>query len=229
MNVGSSATPVGLLLSGGLDSCILLGHLLAEGHRVRPFYVRSGLAWQREELRAAQRFLTATAAAGLDELIVLDLPLEDLYDNHWSTNGRDVPDGASDDEAVYLPGRNPLLLIKPVVWCHMHGIDRLAVADLRSNPFADATSDFFERFQSALNLAVGGQLRIERPFGRLDKRGVMQRGRRLPLHLTFSCIAPVDGKHCGHCNKCAERIEAFRSIDAEDPTVYAQSPVGSGK
>ena len=32
--------PIGLLLSGGLDSSILLGHLLAHGRRVQPFYIR---------------------------------------------------------------------------------------------------------------------------------------------------------------------------------------------
>jgi 7-cyano-7-deazaguanine synthase len=48
----------------------------------------------------------------------------------------------------------------------------------------------------------------------------MQLGRDMPLELTFSCIDPVDGLHCGRCNKCAERQKAFRSIDLEDPTRY---------
>jgi len=49
----------------------------------------------------------------------------------------------------------------------------------------------------------------------------MQLGRNYPLGLTFSCIAPVKGLHCGHCNKCAERQAAFRMIELADPTVYA--------
>ena len=51
------------------------------------------------------------------------------------------------DDAVYLPGRNPLLLVKAVVWCHLHGIDQLALAPLGSNPFADATDEFFAEFR----------------------------------------------------------------------------------
>jgi len=39
--------------------------------------------------------------------------------------------------------------------------------------------------------------------------------------LTFSCIAPVDGLHCGRCNKCAERAAAFRLTGTDDPTPYA--------
>ena len=216
----SSSAPIGLLLSGGLDSCILLGHLLEQGNRVQPFYVRSGLVWQREEFLAARRFARAAASVDLDELVTLDLPLEDLYAGHWSLTGRDIPDAQSPDDAVYLPGRNALLVIKPALWCRMHGIDRLALGVLKSNPFRDATADFFNPFQSALGLAIGGRISLIRPFENLDKRQVMQLGAEMPLELTFSCLQPVDGLHCGRCNKCAERTAAFRLIDAKDPTEY---------
>ncbi|MCD4728936.1 MAG: 7-cyano-7-deazaguanine synthase, partial [Pirellulales bacterium] len=43
-----------------------------------------------------------------------------------------------------------------------------------------------------------------------------------PLELTFSCLSPVAGLHCGRCNKCAERQEAFRSLEMHDPTRYAR-------
>jgi 7-cyano-7-deazaguanine synthase len=55
----------------------------------------------------------------------------------------------------------------------------------------------------------------------MEKKDVMQLGRKLPLALTFSCIAPVGGLHCGQCNKCAERRRAFRSVNVDDPTHYA--------
>ena len=217
-----SDPPIGLLLSGGLDSCILLGQLLQQGHRVQPFYIRSGTAWQREELLAARRFAGVVASPKLEELVVLDLPLGDLYEDHWSITGCDVPGAASPDEAVYLPARNALLVVKAAVWCHLHGIRRLALAVLQSNPFSDAAPRFFRQFESALAAALGERLHIDRPFEHLGKRPVMQLGRGLPLELTFSCISPVDGGHCGECNKCAERNAAFRLIDIEDPTEYAK-------
>ena len=222
----SEIAPIGLLLSGGLDSCILLGHLLRQGRRVRPFYVESGLAWQRGELAAVKSVLRALASPKLDPLVHLDLPLGDLYADHWSVTGREVPDAASADDAVYLPGRNALLTIKALLWCRLHGIDELALAVLQSNPFADATDEFFDGFESALGCATGGRVRIVRPLAGLDKQQVMELGRGLPLELTFSCIAPVDGHdcqqcyHCGQCNKCAERMDAFRQIGVDDPTRY---------
>ncbi len=113
-------------------------------------------------------------------------------------------------------------MIKAALWCRLHGIEELALAVLSANPFADATPEFFAEFEALLDRATGGRLRITRPFGRLAKRQVMELGRGLPLELTFSCIAPRDGLHCGACNKCAERMAAFASIGGDDPTPYAR-------
>jgi len=214
---------VGLLISGGLDSCILLGHLAGDGYKVQPFYIRSQLQWETEELRAVRAFLEAIKANKenkIERLVVLDMPLKDLYGRHWSTDGQDVPDAHGPDDAVYLPGRNALLIIKASIWCRLHGVGQLALAVLGSNPFSDATAEFFTDFESALDRATGGRVQVLRPFAQFDKQQVMQLGRGLPLELTFSCIAPVDGSHCGVCNKCAERQKAFRLIDIEDPTKY---------
>ena len=50
---------------------------------------------------------------------------------------------------------------------------------------------------------------------------MIARGKNLPLHLTFSCIRPVDGMHCGECNKCAERRKGFADAGVRDLTRYA--------
>ncbi len=221
MTCQSSASPIGLLLSGGLDSCILLGSLLDQGRRVQPFYVRSGLVWEPEELRAVKRYVQALSSPDLEGLVVLDLPVDDLYEDHWSITGCEPPDASTADDAVYLPGRNALLLVKAGLWCQLHGIEELALGVLGSNPFADATAAFFEDIQAALNRNPGGQLRVVRPFAGLSKKQVMELGSDLPLELTFSCLAPADGLHCGRCNKCAERIAAFGLIAMDDPTRYA--------
>ena len=105
----------------------------------------------------------------------------------------------------------------------------VALAVLGSNPFGDATPEFFDDFESALHHATGERVRIVRPFARFDKRQVMNLGRELPLELTFSCIAPAAGAHCGRCNKCAERNAAFRLIGADDPTRYAADIVGGAE
>ena len=51
------ADVVRLLVSGGLDSSILLKHLLDVGRRVKPLYIQGGLCWQAVERMALDRYL----------------------------------------------------------------------------------------------------------------------------------------------------------------------------
>lgn len=219
-----TSTSLAILASGGLDSAILLGEALREGKTVYPLYVRTHLHWEETELLYLRQFLEAVRCPALQPLCMLDLPVRDLYDEHWSVTGNDVPDADTPDEAVYLPGRNVLLLAKTMLWCHLHGVNALALGHLESNPFPDATPEFFKAFQNAFNMAVGGEVTVHRPYASLSKRAVLQRGRGLPLSFTFSCIRPASGKHCGQCNKCAERHRAFVDAGVKDPTVYAEEP-----
>ena len=70
---------------------------------MQPLYVESALHWQVRNF-AGGRFLAAVGAPCLAELVVLKLPLADLYDDHWSVTGRGVPGADEPDEKVYLPG-----------------------------------------------------------------------------------------------------------------------------
>jgi 7-cyano-7-deazaguanine synthase len=219
---------IGVLVSGGLDSSILVSHLVEQGHQVQPLYIQSGLRWQEAELSALGQYLAATAHPRLQPLVLLELPLGDLYAGHWSLgNGQPVPGASTADDAVFLPGRNALLLIKAALWCQMQGIAWLALAPLANNPFADATDEFFARFEQMLSCCGQGAVRIVRPFGTWEKPAVMRLGRGLPLTLTFSCIDPQAGLHCGKCNKCAERQAAFALAALPDTTCYALRPTNS--
>jgi 7-cyano-7-deazaguanine synthase len=219
---------VGLLVSGGLDSCILLAHLLDRGQRVQPIYICFGLAWQNAEIAALGRYLAALDCPRLEPLALLEMPVADLYGEHWSVTGRGVPGSDTSDEAVYLPGRNILLIVKAALWCELRGIAELALAPLRSNPFPDATPAFFSQLEAVLNRGAVGQVRLARPFAEFTKQQVMELGRDYPLELTFSCIDPRGELHCGSCNKCAERQEAFQLLGAPDPTRYhADAKVGT--
>jgi 7-cyano-7-deazaguanine synthase len=204
------------LVSGGLDSCVMLAELARRYDRVFPVFIRQGLVWEEAELRSLRHFLRATTP-----LTVLDLPVRDLYGKHWSTTGHRVPHAKTPDQAVYLPGRNLLLLCKAAVFCAQHRIGTIAVGSLGHNPFPDATTEFFRDFSKAAGEALGFPIRIIAPFRSLTKEQVVRRGRRLPLHLSFSCLAPKRDRHCGRCNKCAERQRAFREAGLRDRTRYA--------
>jgi 7-cyano-7-deazaguanine synthase len=220
----SEAGPIAVLASGGVDSAVLVGDLARQGCEVTPIYVRFGLAWESVEVSHLRRFLATLPAPGARPLVVLDLPIADVYGAHWSVSGDDVPDDETPDEAVYLPGRNLLLLAKSSVWCVLHGVEAIALGTLAGNPFPDAGRPFFDGFGGLASLAMTSRLEVLTPYAGLSKHEVLERGRGLALSETYSCIAPVDDHHCGRCNKCAERRLAFAKLGIRDDTVYADAP-----
>lgn len=216
---------VAVLCSGGLDSAILVGELARTAQRLAPLYVRFGLLWEPAEECHLRAYLAAlpTTSARIEPLRVFDMPIQSVYGPHWSTNRRlPPPPHDSPDEAVFLPGRNALLLTQTMLWCEMNRVPTLAMGPLASNPFPDASDAFFNSYQAMQSLALGGsQVRIRRPYQHLHKVDVMRRGIGMPLERSFSCIRPDEGRHCGRCNKCAERQHAFSEAGMFDPTEYA--------
>ena len=100
----STAGPLAVLVSGGLDSAVLLGVEVSRRSAVYPLYVRCGLAWEEIEREYLGRFLAALPEPKPKPLVTLEMPVADLYGHHWSLTGKDVPGAASPDDAVYLPG-----------------------------------------------------------------------------------------------------------------------------
>jgi 7-cyano-7-deazaguanine synthase len=217
----TASDAVAVLASGGVDSAVLVADQADRGHVVHPVYVRFGLAWEEAEEAHLRRFLAAVDGARVRPLSVIELPVSDVYGAHWSLSGVGVPDETTADDSVYLPGRNLLLLAKTVIWCSQRGVPTIALGTLRGNPFADSSPAFFSAFAGLSSTALGYDVRVETPFGGCTKAEVLELGRRLPLEHTFSCIAPVDTKHCGRCNKCAERRKGFAEAGVADRTPYA--------
>jgi len=211
-----------VLASGGIDSAILVADEASKARVVHPVYVRFGLAWEMVEEEHLRRFLGALPKGRRAEpLVVLDLPVADVYGAHWSVSGIGVPDETTGDEAVYLPGRNLLLLAKTSVWCALHGVERIALGTLHGNPFADSSHEFLSGFTALAAVALGKEVDVVTPFAGLTKTEVLELGNGLPLEHTFSCIAPSGPVHCGRCNKCAERRKAFRDAGVDDLTRYS--------
>ncbi len=210
------------LISGGLDSAVMVGLMLDQGTTVQPIYVRTGMAWESVEYQWLERYLDAIASPRLRPVRSLAFPLDDVYGSHWSVGGEGSPDYDAPDEAVYLPGRNIILVAKTSVFCALNGIHRIALGVLSGNPFPDATDSFFGLLAGSLSQGMAHPIAIERPLGGMKKEGVVRAGAHLPLGLTFSCISPKDGLHCGACNKCAERQHGFDAAGLSDPTQYAR-------
>lgn len=212
------------LLSGGLDSGVLLDRLLRAGARAVPVYLRCGLSWEDAELYWLRRFLRAVHRRSVAPLVTLELPLGGVYRPHWSVSGRNVPRADSPDAAVYLPGRNVLLVTGAAIFCARHRLSAVALGILRGNPFRDASKRFLTQLAACLSQALGHPIHILMPLAPFHKAQLIRAAEGVPLELTFSCLRPRGRRHCGRCNKCAERARAFRQAGVPDPTDYVRKP-----
>jgi 7-cyano-7-deazaguanine synthase len=223
-----------VLLSGGLDSAVLLAEEAARAEAARrvvqPIYVSVGLAWEAAERAVigrllATRLLAAPPLAGaMRPLVSLSVDMRDVYAaTHWAVTGT-PPAYHTPDEDVYLPGRNVVLLGKAAVFCAAAGLDRIVLGTLAHNPFPDATPAFRAAIAQALSLGLAHAIAIDAPYADTGKAEVIRRGAAIgvPFELTLSCMQPQDGEvHCGLCSKCRERHDAFLEAGVDDPTTYA--------
>ena len=212
-----------VLLSGGLDSAVLLADEAVNGD-VQPVYVSAGLAWEAAELAIVSQFLSHARFRGrVRPLVSLTVDMHDVYAaTHWAVQGR-PPAYHTPDEDVYLPGRNIVLLGKAGVYCATAKLDRLVLGTLAHNPFPDATPEFRTAMAHALTLGLAHPLAIDAPYAGSSKAEVIARGAALgvPFELTLSCMSPVAPyRHCGTCSKCRERHDAFLELGITDPTEY---------
>lgn len=214
-------TTIAALASGGLHSAVLLYDMATE-HDVVPLYVAKGLAWEAEEQRALEQFVAHLAHPRVLAPVILPLPIAGLYGNHWSVTGVGVPAADRPDEEVFLPARNVLLFTAAAIWCCRTGVQHMAVGSLAGNPFPDASDEFFCDLARLLSTALSHPMAITAPFRHATKASLIARFQHLPLELTLTCNAPRDGQHCGGCNKCYERQQAFTHAAVPDRTPYAR-------
>jgi 7-cyano-7-deazaguanine synthase len=223
---------IAVLLSGGLDSAVLLAETATRASRpgsVHPVYVSVGLAWEDAERTAVTRFLAAARlGAAVAPLAALTVDMADVYPAaHWAMAGK-PPGYHTPDEDVYLHGRNIILLTKAGIFAAAQAIGELAIGTLDHNPFPDATAEFRAALAQALSLGLAHALTISAPYASVGKAEVIRRGAALgvPLELTLSCMNPIANgdrfpRHCGRCSKCRERHDAFVEAGIDDRTDYA--------
>ncbi len=214
-----------VLVSGGVESSVLLNEALSRYESVTPIYVQNHLRWEAVEIFHLKNFVRHLRSPHLKPLKVLDLTMKDMYENHWSITGIKVPGATTRDEAVYLPGRNIVLLSKAGVYCALHDISVIEIGVLKGNPFSDSSKAFFKKMSELLSLGLKKDIVVKAPFQTLKKESVIILGKKLALETTFSCMNPKGYEHCGECNKCIERKKAFFAAGVFDKTKYKKSGI----
>jgi len=212
---------IAVLFGGGIESTALVRRFLDQGSAVVPVRVHCGLIWDDCESAHARRFLAANACNRLEPLREIRLPLNDFLGSHWAVTGRNVPLAGSQAADLEIPLRNLTLLSFALYQVRHEPGTSLALGTTADNCYRDGSREYFDRCQEVLSLEAGHPVEILTPLIDLNKTQVIQQSDRETLALSFSCVHPSEGRHCGGCIKCGRRKASFQAAGIADPTDYA--------
>lgn len=212
-----------VVLSGGLDSTVLLHKVVHEGDEAIALSLLYG---QRHEVELKHARLAASAL-GVQHLVLDVRALAPaLIGSSLTSSGIPVPHGHYADEsmkATVVPNRNMLLLAIAGSVAVSHKAGRIAYGAHAGDHaiYPDCRPAFIDAMRVAFLLCDWSAVELYAPFAELSKADIVAEGDRLrvPMGATWSCYQGGD-VHCGKCGTCVERIEAFTLAGVEDLTRY---------
>ena len=126
-------------------------------------------------------------------------------------------------DPIIVPFRNGVFMAVTVAFADGVGANHIFYgAHSSDEPFyPDCRREFYEAFQEAARLGTEREIFISSPYSNIKKSEVLVEAVRLgvPLDVTWSCY--LNGStHCGVCESCNNRKNAFREAGIKDPTEY---------
>ena len=220
-----------LLLSGGLDSCTVLGIARSEGLTPVALSFSYGQRHSRE-LDSARK---VASHFGVEHVIVgVDLGKtggSSLTDANIEVEHRNIAEIGTRMPSSYVPARNSVFLSVAFGLAESLGVSRVFIGanSLDYSGYPDCRQEYFNAMEKALNLGTSDakpvEIRISAPLIRLSKKEIIQRGMSLgvPYSMTWSCYEGGD-KACGLCDSCILRLKGFAEAGYEDPLEYREYP-----
>lgn len=215
-----------VLVSGGMDSAVVLAIARARGFETYALSVRYG---QRHsaELDAAAR---NAASLGAVAHKVVEVDLRSIGGSALTAD-IDVPEAPSEGIPVtYVPARNTIMLSVALGWAEVLGARDLfcGVNAVDYSGYPDCRPAFIAAFERLANLATKagveqGGLQVHAPLIAMSKGDIVAEGLRLGVDFaqTVSCYqADAEGRACGRCDACRLRAEGFVKAGAPDTTRY---------
>ena len=230
----SVKNPAVVLVSGGMDSAVVLAIAREQGFAVHALSVRYGQR-HTSELDAADRVARMLGAVahktvavdlrsiGGSALTDSDIAVPDDSDGHVIGATGDIP-------VTYVPARNTIMLSLALGWAEVIGSADLfcGVNAVDYSGYPDCRPEFIEAFERLANVATkagveGAGFRVHAPLLRMSKADIVREGLRLGVDFatTVSCYQADDqGRACRHCDACRLRAEGFVAAGVADPTRY---------
>lgn len=207
-----------LLLSGGLDSAVLLAEAVSKGKTVLALSFDYGQR-HKIELEFARKLARHYGVA--HKVIIID---PQTFGQSSLVSDLEVPKRRHPEEiqkngnnSTYVPARNTLFLAYAIIQAEIHQADEILYGPnaLDRHCFPDCDAGYVAAVQAMIDQAMKQTLkekapRVRTPLIEMDKKAIIERAGELnvPLEMTLSCYDPTpQGEHCMECDACALRYE----------------------
>lgn len=208
-----------VLLSGGIDSAVMLALALKEGKECIALSFDYGQR-HRVELKSAKRIAEHYGVE--QKLVKIDAS---LFLGTALVGDQNKP--VSRSTLTYVPGRNTLFVAFASSLAEGIGAREIHIGPNRDDYFLypDCRPEYLNAFQNLLNLSSkksveGFPTKLVAPLIGLNKGEIVKIGRELnvPLELTHSCYFPdEDGKPCKQCDACFLRFAQLNELMTIEP------------
>ena len=231
-------------MSGGLDSPSLALYMLSQGYEIRAYSFNYGQKHDIE-LELVKKNIAYLQLKGYP-ITHQTIDLRDAFSDSSSSlhkGGDAIPEGDYRDETMkstVVENRNiifsSIIYGKALAWANKTQDDVVITLGLHAGDhtiYPDCRPESQEMARELFRISNWGSERVDyiAPFIKIDKGTVLKKGiescEKLGLDWKFiysntiSCYNPDEqGRSCGKCGTCTERIEAFEKLGLQDPVVY---------
>ncbi|KAF3363071.1 7-cyano-7-deazaguanine synthase [Chlamydiales bacterium STE3] len=215
-----------VLLSGGLDSTVMLAQAISLGRdcHALTFHYGQKHSLELEAARKIALFYNITQQEiVIDPSIFSNTSL--IHGSIKAPTNRTVNEIAHSIPNTYVPARNTLFLAYSAAIAESLDAQEIYIASNANDlhPYPDCRPAYMVAFQNVLNLAtkqavVSSPPTLMTPFLHLGKEDIVRKGLELnvPLHMTWSCYQPTTSKDpCLQCDACVLRRDAFKKTHAQ--------------
>jgi 7-cyano-7-deazaguanine synthase len=157
------------------------------------------------------------------------IPLDFMTEHFKSAllkSGGAIPDGHYEEESMkqtVVPFRNGIMLSIAAGLAESIDAEALVIAAHAGDHaiYPDCREEFMKAMSDAIRFGTYAGVQILRPFIRMTKAEIAERGHSLGIDFreTWSCYKGGE-THCGTCGTCVERREAFQQAGITDATAY---------
>jgi len=209
-----------VILSGGPDSVTVAYWAKSRGFDVHAVTFDYG---QKAKIEISRAQEIAEALGATHKAIDLSR-LSEIYEGVTSLVDEDIEVTEEFSDPIIVPFRNGVFMAVTVAYAVGIGASHIFYgAHASDEPFyPDCRREFYEAFQEAARLGTETEMVIQSPFSDIPKSGIIRKAVELgvPLDRTWSCYlnGPI---HCGRCESCNNRRNAFAEAGVQDPTEYS--------